>query len=138
MIWNILIKTMKMHMSQGEMSGGNNLSERPAEISIPSFLAGPHPPGKSHTHVTFFRVTSCMCCVLEARFSGQMRQRAHSLSPLRIRCAAAPSRWAFWSSLPWTVLFFFLVFTSIRRKERPPAFGPFLYIVWVTGPLYSL
>lgn len=46
MIWNILIKTMKMHMNQGETSGGNNLSERPAEISIPSFLAGLHPPGE--------------------------------------------------------------------------------------------
>lgn len=137
MIWNILIKTMRMHVSHGETSGGNSLHVLLKSQSHHCWLDHT-PPGKSHTHVMFFRVTSCMCCVLESGFSGQMRQRARSLSSLRIRRAAAPSRWAFWSLLPWTVLFFFLVFTSIRRKERPPAFGPFLYIVWVTGPLYSL
>lgn len=35
-------------------------------------------------------------------------------------------------------LFSFCFSQLWRGEERPPAFGPFLYIVWVTGPLYSL
>lgn len=95
-------------MSHRQNSCGDSLSPRSAEISIRSLLAGPCPPGKSQTHIAFLSVTSCICCVLELGFSGQMWKRTCGVSPLGTIPWTAPSGWAVQLLLLGAVPFFFL------------------------------